>query len=34
MGGRVGETASILGLPRKTLYLTMQKYDLKREDHK
>lgn len=31
-GGRVGETATALGLPRKTLYLRMQKYGLNRED--
>ena len=30
--GRVGETASALGLPRKTLYLRMQKYGLNREE--
>jgi len=30
--GRVGETAMALGLPRKTLYLRMQKYGLNRED--
>jgi len=30
--GRVGETATALGLPRKTLYLRMQKYSLNRED--
>lgn len=30
--GRVGETATALGLPRKTLYLRMQKYGLNRED--
>ena len=32
-GGRVGETATALGLPRKTLYLRMQKYGLNREDY-
>lgn len=31
-GGRVGETATALGLPRKTLYLRMQKYGLDRDD--
>ncbi|MES9962084.1 MAG: sigma-54 dependent transcriptional regulator [Candidatus Sedimenticola sp. 20ELBAFRAG] len=31
--GRVGETAESLGLPRKTLYLRMQKYGLNREDY-
>lgn len=30
--GRVGETATALGLPRKTLYLRMQKYGINRED--
>ncbi|MBL4614575.1 MAG: sigma-54-dependent Fis family transcriptional regulator, partial [Magnetovibrio sp.] len=30
--GRVGATATTLGLPRKTLYLRMQKYGLERED--
>lgn len=30
--GRVSETADALGVPRKTLYLRMQKYGLKRED--
>lgn len=30
--GQVGITADALGLPRKTLYLRMQKYDLSRED--
>ncbi|HEY9080413.1 sigma-54 dependent transcriptional regulator [Magnetovibrio sp.] len=29
--GRVGETATALGLPRKTLYLRMQKYGLNRD---
>ncbi len=31
--GRIGETADALGLPRKTLYLRMQKHDLNREDY-
>lgn len=31
-GGRVSQTAAALGLPRKTLYLRMQKYGLNRED--
>ncbi|VAW18732.1 Transcriptional response regulatory protein GlrR [hydrothermal vent metagenome] len=31
--GRIGETAKSLGLPRKTLYLRMQKYNLDRADH-
>ncbi len=31
-GGRVGEAAAALGLPRKTLYLRMQKHGLNRED--
>ncbi|PLX34073.1 MAG: Fis family transcriptional regulator [Hyphomicrobiales bacterium] len=31
-GGRVGATAEALGLPRKTLYLRMQKYGLRKED--
>ena len=30
--GRIGETALALGLPRKTLYLRMQKYGLDRDD--
>jgi len=30
--GRVGQTAEALGIPRKTLYLRMQKLDLKRDD--
>ncbi|CCQ74502.1 C4-dicarboxylate transport transcriptional regulatory protein dctD [Magnetospira sp. QH-2] len=30
--GRIGKTAEALGLPRKTLYLRMQKYDLNRDD--
>lgn len=30
--GQIGVTAEALGLPRKTLYLRMQKYDLNRED--
>lgn len=33
-GGRVGATAEVLRLPRKTLYLRMQKYGLNREDFK
>lgn len=31
--GRISETAHTLGIPRKTLYLRMRKYDLKREDY-
>lgn len=31
-GGKVGETAEALGIPRKTLYLRMQKYGLRKED--
>jgi two-component system, NtrC family, C4-dicarboxylate transport response regulator DctD len=33
-GGRVGDTANALGLPRKTLYLRMQKYGLERDDYR
>ena len=31
-GGRINETAAALGIPRKTLYLRMRKFDLRRED--
>lgn len=31
--GRVGETAEALGVPRKKLYLRMQKYDLERKEY-
>ncbi len=33
-GGRVGETAEALGLPRKTLYLRMQKHNLDRDEYR
>ncbi len=33
-GGRIGETAMALGIPRKKLYLRMQKYGLDRSDYR
>ena len=32
--GKIGETAKALGLPRKTLYLRMQKYRIERDDYR
>jgi len=32
--GKIGDTATALGLPRKTLYLRMQKYGLNRDDYR
>lgn len=32
--GKIGETAKALGMPRKTLYLRMQKYRIERDDYR